>query len=121
MECSIIELMESRKLNFAKNRMPSSFFLKIWIQVSFSKKNCIETVPSRGCLELCKMKKSSCSWGSSDDDDDDMFLYVTTTEKLACQSRRMAREQDTAENCFSGKFDNEVQIFLPETSKKQIS
>ena len=97
------------------------FFFKFEFRLVFQKKNCIETVPSRGCLELCKMKKSSCSRRSSDDDDDDMFLYVTTTEKLACQSRRMAREQDTAENCFSGKFDNEVQIFLPETSKKQIS
>lgn len=48
-----------------------------------------------------------------------VYIYVTTTEKLTCQSRRIAREQDTAENCFSGKFDNEVQIFLLKTSKNR--
>ena len=31
----------------------------------------------------------------------------------------MAKEQDTAENCFSGKFDNEVQIFLLKRSKNR--
>jgi len=65
------------------------------------------------------MKKSSSNRQSGDDDDDDMFLYVAATEKLACQSRRMAKEQDTAENCFSGKFDNEVQIFFLKTSKNK--
>lgn len=102
----MIELMASSKLNFAKNRMPCCccFFLKLEFRLVFPKKNCIETVPSRGCLELCKMKDSSCNRQSGDDDDDDMFLYVAATEKLACQSRRMAKEQDTVENCFSGKY-----------------
>ena len=95
------------------------FFLKLEFRLVFPKKNCIETVPYRGYLELCKMKKSSCNRQSGDDDDDDMFLYVAATENLACQSRPMAKEQDTAENCFSGKFNNEVQILHLKTSKNK--
>lgn len=61
------------------------------------------------------MKKSSCNRQSGDDADDDMFLFVAATEKLACQSRRMAKEQDTAENChhlkkLSSSKDIEKQI-----------
>ena len=76
-------------------------------------------MPSRGFLEKKKKKKSSCNRQSGDDADDDMFLFVAATEKLACQSRRMAKEQDTAENCLSRKFDKEVQIFHLKTSKNK--